>query len=142
VTPGTFGSSNTLRQTLSLGDSILKVVLTHSISSARAVPGAASKSATPARTIVIAGASVRFARILVTPSILSRAISWGAARRMQAIHSLNDPTTLAQFAEDWDFAWSHRSPDRRNIPLQAPTKLSCARYYPRAQPGCSVACGV
>src|SRR6185437_6840047 len=44
----TCGSSKTLTQTLSLGDSRLKVVLTQSISAARAVPPAAQKSSAAA----------------------------------------------------------------------------------------------
>src|SRR5215469_15170824 len=45
VTPGTLGSSNSLTQTLSLGESSLKVVLTQARSSARALPPAASNTA-------------------------------------------------------------------------------------------------
>src|SRR5215470_19295169 len=45
VTPGTLGSSNSLTQTLSLGESSLKVVLTHARSSARARVDAARNRA-------------------------------------------------------------------------------------------------
>ena len=44
MTPGTAGSSNWLTQTLSFGDSRLKVVLMQGRSSARAKPAAASRS--------------------------------------------------------------------------------------------------
>src|SRR5690242_6559776 len=50
VTPGTFGSSNSLTQTLSLGESSLNVVLTQARSSARAKPGAKSNSAAAIRS--------------------------------------------------------------------------------------------
>src|SRR6478672_13609882 len=46
VTPGTLGSSKSLTQTLSLGDSRLKAVLTQARSSARATLDAASSSTT------------------------------------------------------------------------------------------------
>ena len=48
TTFGTCGSSKTLTQTLSFGDSRLNVVLTQSISAARAVPPSAQKSSAAA----------------------------------------------------------------------------------------------
>src|SRR6478672_8392977 len=53
VTPGTLGSSKSLTQTLSFGESRLKVVLTQDRSSAEATPIAASDKAAAARTTLI-----------------------------------------------------------------------------------------
>jgi hypothetical protein len=53
VTPGTFGSSKSLTQTLSFGESRLKVVLTQDRSSAEATSIAASDKPAAARTSLI-----------------------------------------------------------------------------------------